>query len=283
MRAVGGALRASGFGVQDHVSWGFDDHVEFRDRVLEFLSDGFELGLRCVYAGEGTVERLRADLAELPGVDDHLRRGALAINALGDLYPEGAAIDPGQTLAAFDAATEDALALGYAGLRVAADSTSLVRTPDQLAAFTEWEHLADRYMAEHPFSGLCGFDRTRLPASTTIALASLHPASREGTTPFRIYSPGHDAHLALAGELDLMVADDFRTCLERTALHVPHELVVDGTGLDFVDHRALEAIRDFARRFDATALFRTRSSTPGRLIELLGIDGIRAVAAEGVT
>jgi anti-anti-sigma regulatory factor len=284
VRSVGGTRHASGFGAQDHLSWAYEDRADFRRRVCEFLSDGFDLGLRCIYAAEAPLERLESDLADLPDVQDHIRRGALTISVLSDLYPEDSSIDPGETLAIFSAATEEALAQGYAGLRIAADSTRLVRSPEQLAAFAEWEHMADRYMSEHPFSGLCAFDQSQLPASTTIALACLHPTAREGTTPFCVYSSGNEAHLALAGELDMAVTDDFRACLDRTRLDVTRELIVDGTGLDFVDHRALQTISDFARRFGATAVFRTCSSTPGRLIELLRLDGIRAVSVttEGV-
>ncbi len=206
------------------------------------------------------------------------------LNALGDLYPEGAAIDPDETLSTFAAATEDALAAGYAGLRVAADVTSLVRSPEQLAAFATWEHAADRFMTEHPFSGLCGFDRGQLTAAATIALSCLHPVARAGITPFRVYCSDHNSDLALAGELDMSVTDDFRACLDRTDLEITRELIVDGTGLDFVDHRGLESIRDFATRFGVTAVLRTCSEMPGRLIDLLGLEGIRAESAttEGV-
>lgn len=281
---MGGAQHAGGFGVQDHLSWPFDERADFLQRLHEFVGDGLDLGLRCVYAAEGPLEMLVSDLSGIPHLHDQIARGALVVNMLSDLYPPGAAIDPAQTLATFAAATDDALAHGYVGLRVAADSTSLVRTPDQLAAFAAWEHLADRYMSEHLFSAMCGFDRSQLPAAATLALACLHPAARAGVTPFQVFASGHGSDLALAGELDMSVTDDFRACLDRTGMEVPPELVVDGTGLDFVDYRGLESLRDFASRSGATAVLRTSSAMPARLIDLLGLDGIRAewAGAEGV-
>lgn len=269
--------------MHDHLSWPYEDRADFLRRVREFLTEGLALGLRCVYAGDRPHEALEEDLASLPDLPSLIARGALTLTVLSDLYPEGAEMDPGETLSTFAAATEDALASGYAGLRVAADATSLVRSPEQLAAFAEWEHRADRYMAEHPLSGLCGFDRSRLPARATVALACLHPVVRAGTTPFQVYSANHHADLALAGELDASVADDFRASLERTGRNVARELVVDGTKLGFVDHRGLESIRDFAHRLHATAVLRTGSATPGRLVEILGLEGIRveSVTAEG--
>ncbi len=281
---MGCAQHARGFGVQDHLSWPFLDRAEFRRRVGEFLSDGFDLGLRCVYAADGPRELLEEDLAGLPHLQSALDRGALVLSVLGDLYQEGAPVDPDETLVTFAAATEEALAEGYAGLRIAADATSLLRSPEQLAAFAAWEHRADRYMTGHPFSAMCGFDRTQLTATATVALACLHPASRAGITPFRIYASDEPADLALAGDLDMPMIASFRECLDRTRMELPRELVVDGTRLGFVDHRGLKCLRDFAGRSGATVVLRTRSELPGRLIGLLSIAGIRAerVTADGV-
>ncbi len=284
VRSVGGAQHAVGFGIQDHLCWPYTDRADFRRRAREFLSDGFDLGLRCVYAAEGPLALLLADLAGIPHLQSRIDDGDLALTVLGDLYPKGALIDSGAALSAFADATDDAVAAGYAGLRVVADATSLLRSPEQLDAFARWEHAADRYMAGHPFSGLCGFDQRHVTPAATTALASLHPAARAGVTPFQVYCSDHGADLALAGELDISATGDFRACLDRIDLDLTRELVVDGSGLDFVDHRGLVSIRDFASRLGATAVLRTSSETPGRVIALLGMEGIRVEPAptEGV-
>lgn len=276
MRSVGGAQHARGMGVHDHLSWPYEERADFHHRVHEFLAEGLALGLRCIYLADRPLEQLEADMAGIPGLREEIARGALSLTVLSDLYPAGTVIDPAATLATFAATTEDALAQGYRGLRVAADATPLVRTAPQLDAFAAWEHEADRYMTEHPLSALCGFDREQLPATATVALACMHPTARVGMTPFHLYSPDHGADLALAGELDVLATDDFRACLDRTRLTATRELVVDGSGLDFVDYRGLESIRDFATRIQATAVLRTCSQIPARLIELLGLEGIRA-------
>lgn len=275
MRSVGGAQHARGMGVQDHLSWPYEQRPDFLRTVREFLAEGLALGLRCVYLADSPREQLEADMVGIPDLDAALEGGALSLTDLSELYPEGGLVDPTETLATYRAAVEDALAQGYAGLRVAADSTPLVRTPEQLDAFAAWEHVADRYMTRHPLSALCGFDREQLPASATVALACLHPAARAGMTPFYVYSPENGADLALAGEIDIVGTDDFRTCLDRTGLELTRELVVDGSWLDFIDHRALAGLADYARRFQVTAVLRTCSTMPGRLIELLGLEDIR--------
>lgn len=236
------------------------------------------LGLRCIYAVDRPLEQLEADLAGVPDLPAEVARG-VRLAVLGDLYRAGSVIDPDEMLATFTAATEDAVAQGYAGLRVVADATPLIRTPEQLAAFATWEHKADRYMTGHPLSAMCGFDRTELSASAADVLACLHPAARAGIAPFGVFASDDHADLALAGELDVSDSDSLRACLGRTGLDVTRELIVDGTRLKFVDHRGLESIRDFATGLGATAVLRTSSALPGRLIDLLGLDGIRAESA----
>lgn len=73
---------------------------------------------------------------------------------------------PDRTVAAtsqrdtFAAELAEALSEGYTGIRVAADNSSLVDTPERLQAWLEWEEVADRFMAENPVTGLCAFDGT---------------------------------------------------------------------------------------------------------------------------
>lgn len=272
-----------GLGVHDHLSWAYEDRDDFVRRVREFVTDGLALGLRCIYAADRPLEQLEADLAGVPDLHAEVARGAVRVTVLGDIYRAGSVIDPDDMLATFSAATEDALAQGYAGLRVVADATPLIRTPEQLAAFATWEHKADRYMTRHPLSAVCGFDR-RVSPFAAVVLTCLHPAAREGTAPFGIFASDDRADLALAGELDVTATDSLRACLGRIELDVTRELVVDGTRLKFVDHRGLESIRDFASGFGATAVLRTSSGLPARLVDLLQLEGIRVEPAttEGV-
>ena len=281
---MGSAQHAGGLGVHDHLSWPYEARDDFVRRAHEFIGDGLALGLRCLYAADRSLEQLEAELVGIPDVRAEIARGSVVITVLGDLYDDGAVVDPEQLLATFSVATEEALAAGYAGLRIVADTTPLVRTPDQLAAFASWEHTADRYMARHPFSAMCAFDRRELSASAAAVLACLHPAARAGAATFGLFASEDHADLALAGELDLSATDALRDCLCRTRVDARRELVVDATRLDFVDHRGLESIRDFATGLGATAVLRTSSALPARLIDLLQLEGIRAEPAttEGV-
>ncbi|EWM10708.1 hypothetical protein KUTG_01012 [Kutzneria sp. 744] len=156
MRASGTVDNARGLGVHDHVCWSFDGGAEFRRHARDFLADGLTLGQRVCYVGDGSVETLEAELCEAKGMAGALRRGAASVMPVWGIYREDTVIEPEAQVARYAAATERALADGFAGLRVAADVTSMVRRPAQLDAFARYEHLIDRYMTARPFAALCG-------------------------------------------------------------------------------------------------------------------------------
>ena len=66
---------------------------------------------------------------------------------------------PAEVMKKCAAATQEALADGYRGLRISADVTDLVRAPDQHDAFARCEFLLERYSARHPLSAMCGYRR----------------------------------------------------------------------------------------------------------------------------
>lgn len=111
------------------------------------------------------------------------------------------AVGPEAQVRAYAAATEAAVRDGLVGFRVAAEATPLVRTPQQLAAFVRYEHLVDRYMAEHPSSAMCSYSSTGIDDSAFVQLACPHPSTNAQGPGFRLHAA--DGHAtALGGEVD---------------------------------------------------------------------------------
>ena len=278
-RSAGLVNHVRGLGPHDHVCWAFDDRGNFRSHACDFIADGLAQGLRVKYVGGGPEESLLADLNGLDDLMGSIGRGALQVSSLEAAYPPGSVLYPAERFSALTKAVADALTAGFNGLRVVAEVTSLVRTSEQLEAFAAQEHVADRLMVTHPYSAMCALNQRELGADSAEALACLHPIATRGSTLFRMYATDN-GDLALAGELDASVSAQFTRALERVkARTAGAELMFDGTSLDFIDHRALFSLRDCAARCGATAVLRTSSSLPARLIEILGIDGIRAQMA----
>lgn len=264
-----------GYGVHDHLCWAYHDRGEFRSRAVEFLADGLVQGQRLSYIASGDEAVLWDDLSDLNGLDQARRAGAIKVQSLELSYRSGAVIEPDDLLRACAAATEAALAAGFTGLRVAADVTSLVGTPEQLDAFARYEHLVDRYMTTMPFSALCAYNRAELGRETIEQVACLHPRANETATPFRLHASMHAA-AALGGNLDLASRCLFPLTLQRADLRpTAGELVIDAAQLAFIDHRSLLTLAEYARSRDATAVLRTSRPTVTRIIEILELKDVR--------
>ncbi|MCM0674861.1 MEDS domain-containing protein [Micromonospora phytophila] len=260
-----------------HVCWSYDDPESFQPEAARYLAAGLAAGERVWYVTPRPPESVAEELRDVAGFADALRRGAAEVITLGGTYSCGAVVDPGAQVAAYAAATEAALAAGYTGLRVAAEATDLVRTPEQLDAFARYEHRIDRYMRTRPFSAMCAYHRPELGDRTVAELACMHPESNVEDGLFRLYATApDDGHAALVGELDMTNHELFRTALDRADLHPSNgELVLRATDLRFVDHRALAHLHEYARRRGATAVLRTSHSAAARLAALLDLPGIR--------
>jgi anti-anti-sigma regulatory factor len=259
-----------------HLCWVFDDHADFRAAAVEYLADGLARGLRVRYIAAGDEQTLRAELAPLERLEEAHRPGAVEVLPVSGTYA-GAdrCVDARAQVEVYASATRAALADGFAGLRVAADATQLVRTPAQLDAFARYEHQVDRYITLAPYSALCGYRRSELGDDTVAQLACLHPGGSAEQAPFRMHATP-DADLALSGELDLTTVDLFAAAVDRAGLNDRgSEVVVDATGLDFADHRNLLVLEQMADRHGSSVVLRTARHWPERLVAALGLTRVR--------
>lgn len=279
-------LHTRDLGRHDHVCWSYDNRADVGLRVAEFLLDGLSRGQRVLYVGSGDVAALAETARLVAGSNGShgrnafeaaLAGGAAQVVPLEPHYADGAVIDPERQVETYAEATEQAVAAGYRGLRVAAEATPLVRSPAQLTAFLHYEHLVDRYMADHPFSALCAYDRTRLSEQALEQLASVHPSTNLPGVGFRLHAsarPGHSAELS--GEIDMFNRDVLVQVLDRIRPQ-PHggRVVLDGAGLTFIDHRGLMSLDEYARGRATTLVLRTSFPGAARIASLLDLPGVR--------
>ncbi|GAB3572167.1 hypothetical protein GCM10027445_28880 [Amycolatopsis endophytica] len=279
MRAAGPVDRPLGLGPQGHVCWAFDEHTEFRARAREFLAEGLSRGHQVWYVAAGDTATLAGHLRGMEGVDEALRTGAARLVSADGAYPVGTVVDPETQARGYAEATENALASGYTGLRVAADCTPLVVTPEQLAAFARYEHVMDQYMALRPFSAMCAYDRRRVGNDVVAQVACMHPAGNTSVDPgFRLFGSARYA-AGLAGELDLATGARLAAALERADPRpVGGHLMVDASGLRFLDHKSLVRLDTFARAREATLVLRTSWPGATRLAGLLDLPSVRVEA-----
>lgn len=192
----------------DHIGWVFAGEAGFEELACPFLAEGAARGERLMYVSgtprPATAARLR----------DRYGSRVITIARTADVYGESGIVDPVVQRAMYAAVLADALAAGFSGIRVAVDSTPLVTDETRLAAWIRWEHVADRFMADNPATGLCAFDGQRVDVNRLRHLSTLHPlaAAADPEPQFRMYSD--DGSLSLEGHVDSFTVAQLPTALE---------------------------------------------------------------------
>lgn len=192
----------------DHIGWVFDGLAGFDSLAAVFLADGAARGERLMYISADPDPSVESRLGA--AVASH----GVQVASIADVYGSTKIIDPASVLASFSAVFVDALAGGYSGLRVAADNTPLVVDDAGLAAWYQWEIMADRFMSENPASALCAFDREKVNVDRLRYLATLHPLSSASSPEpqYRLFA--EDGWLRVEGEIDSFAVSQIPLALE---------------------------------------------------------------------
>jgi MEDS: MEthanogen/methylotroph, DcmR Sensory domain len=205
MRNRGGRFECLRMRPHDHIGWTFAGPAEFASLARPFLAEGAALGEKLMYVAATPDPAAVAGLAS---------GDALQVASIAEVYGSSGIVDALSQRATFSGALAQALGEGYTGIRVAADNTSLVTDTVRLAAWIQWEIVADRFMAENPVTGLCAFDRKKVDVDRLRHLASLHPLSTAAhpAPQFRMFADAGD--LWIEGEIDALAVGQLRRALK---------------------------------------------------------------------
>jgi anti-anti-sigma regulatory factor len=277
---IGPVESPRGFGLQDHMCWVHSDGRDYRPRLTEFFGEGLQRGLQVAYLGAGNVEELREHLGRFIGLGPLLTREDIRIISFEEICQAGEPVVPAEVIKKYDAATQEALADGYQGLRISADVTGLVRAPEQQDAFARFEFLLERYCSRNPLSALCEY-RFDLGDAVT-QFACMHAAVPAGLTPFQVFACD-DGAVGLLGEFDAACQAAFKRAL-RSIQPVPDEseLIVDMSAVRFMDHRALLTLDSYARESQVPVLVRSMPPVVRRVARVLGLAHLGSVRTGGL-
>jgi anti-anti-sigma regulatory factor len=263
----------------DHLYMPYAEDSELRTASAGFLSDGLALGERVGYFGWGRGEALRDRANGLAGLDELIRSGTAQVTSLDDHFRREAP-DPIKLVTFWSDATDAALLAGFTALRVVTDTTPWAAAGRQRPAFLRGEHLVDRYRLDNPFSQLCAGNTSILDEDALAEVACIHPSTVGVVTPFHLRAIV-GADFALDGEIDAFAAP----LLERVVSAVRDgeaspQLIIDASGLAFVEHRSLLALERHAEQARLSAVV-VRKGSPAvqRLVDLLDLRRIRVEAA----
>jgi MEDS: MEthanogen/methylotroph, DcmR Sensory domain len=232
----------------DHIGWAFAGPAEFASLARPFLAEGAALGEKLMYVAADP------DPADVAGLAS---RDALQVASIAEVYGSSGIVDALGQRATFSGALAQALGEGYTGIRVAADNTSLVTDKMRLAAWIEWEIVADRFMSENPVTGLCAFDRKKVDIDGLRHLAWLHPLSPAAhpAPQFRLFADAGD--LWIEGEIDALAVSQLRLALKtlppRTGVQID---------LAAVTLRGRKVLADLGHLADSGVRITIRGETP---------------------
>jgi len=219
MRNSGTCLEVFRLSASDHVGWAFDAADEFARVALDFLTEGAERGELLMYVAEDP------DPAAVDGLVGTVGAEAVQVASIRDVYGASGVVDAARQRATFAGVLADALSGGYTGIRVAADNTPLVLDPERLAAWEQWELVADHFMSENPVTGLCAFDRNRVEVARLRHLATLHPMSSASCPVPQYQMFVDDGQLRVVGLVDLFAVGEMGRALNVLPAKTP--VVID--------------------------------------------------------
>lgn len=239
---------ASDFWLHDHVAWSGDGPGAFDRLAVSAFSTAAARGERMILVSDSPDPHQLAGLEDLAGL---MERGALQLATIEDTYRE--ILDPAAQLAIFEQQLDGALAAGHTGLCVVADNSRLVDGSDeQFAAWLAWEATTEWLQAHRPVTGVCYFDRQTVPSDRLADLAAIHPVlSTDFEKPsFQLFVD--DDAVAVVCELDTSCAEQLRRVF--SSLPKRPDLVLDFSGVEFIDHRALLILNEVAGAGDGLAV-----------------------------
>lgn len=183
--------------------------AEFPVLAAPFLAEGAALGEFLMYVAEDP------DPADVSRLDDLLDPDTLLVMSSAEVYGSTCIADPARQRETYAGVLAEALAAGFTGIRVAADCTQLVSDEERLRAWTRWEVVADRFIAENQVTALCAFDREIVDVSRLRHLATLHPLSSASSPvpQFRIFSDA--GALRIEGQLDSVAVTQLWLALDN--------------------------------------------------------------------
>jgi anti-anti-sigma regulatory factor len=255
------------------VTYGHDD--ELRTVITGLLAEDLKPDQQIGYFGWGDHRRLVADLRAITRTEAW-RAGAHHTTSLDEKFDRYAPPDPDSMVAFWDDARRSAQAAGFSSLRAVMDTTPWLTDVESRTTFLEGDHLVDRYCLEHPFSLICVCDARRLDRGALQEITSIHATAHGPSAPFHLHATT-GADFALTGEVDTFsvpVLDRLFTILDGGISS--KQLVIDATGLEFVNHAALLTLERHAERMglDNVVLFTTNWAAT-RLAMLLNLRHVR--------
>lgn len=256
-----------------HSSFSFASRSEQMDTLGPFVRDGLTRNERVLFVGDpGSSESL---LTEFGGAAARaFTSSQFIIEDPGDTYMSGGHFDAERMLRHYSGVVRQALADGYAGVRIAADmrwAADLDNIDDLIA----YEGTVDGVLGVEPAVVLCQYDRRIFDDATLAAIEAAHtvcahPNPIHESTHLRIERSYDPYGLKVAGDVDIANRRPFREALLDLSRSPEASKVVDLTRVGYIDAASIAAIAAAALQSNATGGIHARiSKQMNRIFQLV--------------
>jgi anti-anti-sigma factor len=253
----------------DHLAWAVDGPDSLDAALVPFLDEGAVRGERLLCIAADTEDSVASALATLPALERLMDREQLLIRAAGAAYEPLLSGDVWSQVDLFQDEARQAVADGFAGIRVWADVTPLAADQDTLAHFLDYETAIEKTFREGPATGLCALDVTRA-GDRWGRLSTRHRVRRNWGEAPNLAVELCDNVVEVVGEVDISSVAELQDNLESVQRITTGPVVIDLAQLDFLDVAGTRAVVRFIQHMAAI----------GRAVRLVGARGVAARVLE---
>lgn len=170
----------------DHVCGIYYSEQEYRGQISSYITRGLALNEKVFYITHShTAHQVMAMLrAEGVDVDDALARGQLVFLTAAESYLQEGDFDPDRMIDVVGAAEKEALAEGYAGLRVTGEMTWALGGEAGTERLMEYEAKLNKFFPGSKAQAICQYDGRRFAPETLLEMLQNHPNVFIGTAGY---------------------------------------------------------------------------------------------------
>jgi anti-anti-sigma regulatory factor len=270
----------------DHVCWIVDDDDQCLAAMARFVAVGLRERQRVLYFTESLLPA-----ALLAGLQAHgvavaqaVAAGQLQVYTAGEVYLAGGRFDPARVIDVLGRHVSEAVADGYAGLRVVGDMAWALRDPPGVQHVSWYEAQVNRLFFGGQAMTVCLYDRRLFEASLLRRVACAHPVTTPaGSDPdweplLRVRRRGADpGGLRLLGAADSgnrhALSAALRTLLDDAG-NAREPAQLDLGGLTFIDAAAANLLVRAAVAAPAGLTLTGCSNLVTRILTLIGADQV---------
>ncbi|MFQ5614461.1 MAG: MEDS domain-containing protein [Anaerolineae bacterium] len=174
----------------DHLYLLYQNPLHLWPLIAAFFQEGLERGEQCLYVVEEHPPEAVLTALEAHGLPatKHHQGGGLLLQPADQSALAARPFSVEQAVEGWQSATQQALAAGFRGLRLAVDMSWVLGGPSSLAQLAEYEARADRCFAAHNIRAVCQYNQRRFPEEILLDTLRVHPRlALEGVVRENIY------------------------------------------------------------------------------------------------